>query len=147
LLETESAEAVDEKTPSPEGRPETVEPKTTTGAGDRILNVGQQVFDNVQGLLGIRSEAYVKSKAVIRDLGDSKDSLQYLIERAKRKLIENTTVEEIELRALAQERANQIKGYLIEQGTIANERVFIIDANIGQVSDGISLRVDLALSG
>lgn len=123
-------------------------PQAPTGdAGRRILTIGQQMFDNAQGLLGIRSEAYVKSKAVVREIGRSPESFRVLIERAKRRLIEDIPVDEIELRQLAQERANRIKGYLLEHGEIANERVFILDAEIDRISDGTALRLNLALSG
>ncbi|RJP65277.1 MAG: DUF748 domain-containing protein [Candidatus Abyssobacteria bacterium SURF_17] len=126
---------------------ETQTPESARRPGQRVLNAGQGLLDNVQGLLGLRSETSVKSRAIVREMGRSSDSLDVLVERASQRLIENTVIEEIELRVLAQERANHVKGYLIERGGISNERIYLLDAELGPVSDGTALRVDLALSG
>lgn len=68
---------------------------------------------------------------------------------AKQRLIEQTTVDELALQRLAQERATQIKGYLIEQGEIPSDRLFAVEIGIDQegVSDGEAIRVNLALTG
>jgi len=68
---------------------------------------------------------------------------------AKQRLIEQTTVDELALQRLAQGRATQIKGYLIEQGEISPDRLFAVENEIDKqgVSDGEAIRVNLTLSG
>ncbi|RJP19375.1 MAG: DUF748 domain-containing protein [Candidatus Abyssobacteria bacterium SURF_5] len=122
-------------------------PEQTRGAGERILNAGQGLVDNVQGLLGLRSKTSIESRAVVREMGKSSGSLDTLVERARHRLIENTPVEEIELRLLAQERANRIKGYLIDRHGVSNDRLYLLDPELGPVSDGAALRADLTLGG
>ncbi|MBN1841943.1 MAG: DUF748 domain-containing protein [Deltaproteobacteria bacterium] len=70
-----------------------------------------------------------------------------LIAAAKQRLIRNMAVDEIALRRLAQERARQIKGHLIQQGEIPDERVFMIEVEIDGASDGDAIRSNLTLSG
>lgn len=148
LLEAQSEESVSEGGTSEEAGQTLPEPQRRTLAPGRVvLNAGQRVVESVQGLLGLRSEAYIKSRAVLRDVGQSLESLPVLIEKAKQRLVENIVIEEIELRLLAQERANRVKGYLIENGGIPNERVYILDSELGSTSDGIAMRVNLTLSG
>jgi hypothetical protein len=68
---------------------------------------------------------------------------------AKQRLIEQMTVDELALQELAQGRATQIKGYLIEQGEISPDRLFALETMIDEerVSDGEGIRVNLTLSG
>jgi hypothetical protein len=148
LLESPPREsAAGEGKASAETQPGVQSQEKARGAGERVVNAGQGLLDNVQGLLGLRSRTSIESRAVVRDLGKSSGSLDALVERAKQRLIENMVIEEIELRLLAQERANGVKGYLIDHGGISNERIYLLDAELGTVSDGTALRVDLALSG
>ncbi|MBE9582003.1 MAG: DUF748 domain-containing protein [Proteobacteria bacterium] len=70
-----------------------------------------------------------------------------LIATAKQRLIENMPVDETSLRHLAQERARQIKGHLIQKGEIPDERVFIVKVEIGRASNGDTIRTNLTLSG
>jgi len=79
----------------------------------------------------------VQSEASVSEGGAS--------EAAGKRLVENIIIEEIELRLLAQERANRVKGYLIENGRIPNESVYILDSELGSTSDGIVMRVNLTL--
>ena len=67
---------------------------------------------------------------------------------AKQRLIEQMTVDELALQRLAQGRATQIKGYLIEQGEISPDRLFVLEAKTDQeeASDGEGIRVILTLS-
>ena len=148
LLEAQSEQSVSEDGASEEAGQVPPEPQRSTQApGRAVLNAGQRVVESVQGLLGLRSDAYIKSRAVLRDVGQTPESLPLLIEKAKQRLVENIAVEEMELRLLAQERANRVKGYLIENGGIPNERVYILDSELGSTSDGITIRVNLTLSG
>ncbi len=68
---------------------------------------------------------------------------------AKQRLIEETSIDEVALQRLAQGRATQIKGYLIEQGKISPDRLFAVEVKMdGEgVSDGEGIRVNLTLSG
>ncbi|MBN1831345.1 MAG: DUF748 domain-containing protein, partial [Deltaproteobacteria bacterium] len=68
---------------------------------------------------------------------------------AKQRLIKEMIIDEIALQRLAQGRATQIKGYLIEQGEISADRLFALEPKIGEqdVSDGEAIRVNLTLSG
>lgn len=70
-----------------------------------------------------------------------------LIAAAKQQLIENIPVDESSLRQLAQERAKQIKGHLVEKGEIPDERVFIVEVEISPASEGETMRTNLMLSG
>ena len=54
----------------------------------------------------------------------------------KAKLVETIQVEEAELRSLAQDRANKIRDYLIQQGRIPEDRVFLIEVNLnGEIGE------------
>jgi hypothetical protein len=67
---------------------------------------------------------------------------------AKQRLIEEMPIDELALQRLAQGRATQIKGYMIEQGEISPDRLFALEPKIGEqaVSDGEAIRVNLTLS-
>ncbi len=68
---------------------------------------------------------------------------------AKQRLIEEMTIDELSLQRLAQGRATQIKGYLIEQGEISPDRLFALEVGIDEqgVSNGEAIRVNLTLTG
>ena len=68
---------------------------------------------------------------------------------AKQRLVEQIIIDELALQRLAQGRATQIKGYLIEQGEITPDRLFAIDSgkDVQDISDGERIRVNLTLSG
>jgi hypothetical protein len=72
---------------------------------------------------------------------------EVLIAAAKQRLIEKMTVDETRLRRLAQERAKQIKDYLIRKGEIPDERVFMVEVKIDHASDADTIRSNLTLSG
>ena len=114
------------------------------GPGSAVANVGKQLTETVQGLLGFRSSARDRA---MRDLEESPEKFGVLIQKARRRLADDIPVDEMELRQLALDRSNQIKGYLIETGGIPNESVYILDVLVDRVSGGDTLRVDLALSG
>jgi len=69
-----------------------------------------------------------------------------LIAAAKQRLIEKMAVHETSLRRLAQERAKQIKDYLIRKGEIPNERVFMVEVKIDHSSNADTIRTNLTLS-
>jgi hypothetical protein len=80
-------------------------------------------------------------------MGKTPESLPLLLEKAKQRLVENTVIEDLELQILARERANRIKGHLIDTGKVPNEQVFMIEPEIGRTSGGNSLQIDLSLTG
>ncbi|GAB4354484.1 MAG: DUF748 domain-containing protein [Candidatus Abyssubacteria bacterium] len=147
LLEAQPEESLSDNGASEEAAGPATEPQTSRPAPGRIvLNTGQRVVETFQGLLGLRSESYIKSRAVLREVGHTPESLPVLIEKAKRRLVEDIAIEEFELRLLAQERANRVKGYLIENGGIPDERLYVLDPEMATKSDGSVIRIDLALS-
>lgn len=84
--------------------------------------------------------------------GDNPDSEgpildpQIVAAAAKERLLKEIRVDELSLRRLAQERALEIKGHLVERA-VSEDRIFILDVKIVDIFDGDSARVDLGLSG
>lgn len=64
----------------------------------------------------------------------------------KERVLGTITVDEAELRDLAKERAAHIQDYLVTQGGIPAERVFLVDVNIDATSKEGSVPSSLALS-
>ena len=67
-------------------------------------------------------------------------------EEMKKKLLETIQVEEAELRSLAQGRAKKIRDYLIQQGRIPEDRVFLIEVNLNAEIGEESVRSPLTLT-
>jgi hypothetical protein len=65
----------------------------------------------------------------------------------KRRLLESMAVDETELEALAQERANQIRDYLIEQEKISEERLVSVSARVDNVANEDTVPTNLILAG
>lgn len=82
-------------------------------------------------------------------LGSSRIDPVLRIAMAKQRLIEDTPIDEAALQHLAQERATQIKGYLIKKGRVPNDQVLVgeVEVDAKGVSDGNAIRVNLTLSG
>lgn len=68
------------------------------------------------------------------------------VDELRQRLFPAMTVEESELRQLAQGRARAIREHLIEQGQLPEDRVFLIDAELTP-SEGKQVRVKLNLTG
>lgn len=83
------------------------------------------------------------------DAGPEKGPIEpgILLAAARKRLVQNMPVDEARLRRLAQDRARQIKGHLIENGDIPDERVFMVDVEIDDAADDHSARTHLMLSG
>jgi hypothetical protein len=64
----------------------------------------------------------------------------------KKELIDAVTIEDIELRQLAKERAQQIRGYLISNGTIKTDRLLLPDVHIHDASGEDKAQMILSLS-
>jgi hypothetical protein len=65
----------------------------------------------------------------------------------KRRLLESMAVDETELEALAQKRANQIRDYLIEQEKISEERLVSVSARVDNVANEDTVPTNLILAG
>jgi hypothetical protein len=67
-----------------------------------------------------------------------------LFENARSKVLDKWPIDETHLRALAQSRAETIRGFLIEEQGITDERLFLRDAKI-EVSPDQWIRSELTL--
>ncbi|MDH3929931.1 MAG: hypothetical protein OEV22_18525, partial [Deltaproteobacteria bacterium] len=70
-----------------------------------------------------------------------------VVAAAKERLLESMAVDETELEALAQKRANQIRDYLIQQEKISEERVVKVSARIDDVANDDAVPTNLILAG
>jgi hypothetical protein len=68
------------------------------------------------------------------------------LQEMKQALIEAMAIEDIDLRQLAAQRAQEVKGYLLKKGNIENERIFILDPQINDASEFDTARIVLSLS-
>jgi hypothetical protein len=78
------------------------------------------------------------------DKEDQKLLTGRLFENARRKVLDKWPIDEIHLRALAQSRAETIRGFLIEEQGITDERLFLRDAKI-EASPDQWIRSELTL--
>ncbi|MDI2592030.1 DUF748 domain-containing protein [Pseudomonas sp. N3-W] len=94
-----------------------------------------QVPDNEKGPLleGIyRTRLKTQPPAEWKDLGKEERTAKMRAE-----VIKFWSSSDVLLRQLGQERASSIKDYLVDKGQLADDRVYFIDANLGQAeSDG-----------
>lgn len=67
-------------------------------------------------------------------------------EELRQQLFPAMTVEDSELRALAQERAKAIREHLIERGHLPDEQVFLVESELA-ASEQQQIRVHLNLTG
>ncbi|HBP87021.1 MAG TPA: hypothetical protein DD706_04910, partial [Nitrospiraceae bacterium] len=68
------------------------------------------------------------------------------MEQMRSKLIESIQVEDEQLRLLAQQRAQGIREYLIQEGKVAGDRVFLVEPNLSPVTEEETVRTPLALA-
>ena len=84
------------------------------------------------------------------DLGSIEDAKsieqEVVVAAARKRLIENIVIDNVRLRMLAQERAKQIKGFLIEKGGIPNRQIFVLDSEIKEPSNADRILTNLSLS-
>ncbi len=71
---------------------------------------------------------------------------ELIIAAAKKRLIQDIPIDENHLRELSQERARQIRNYLISEGKVSENRLFMIEVEIKKVSEGASIGSELTLS-
>ncbi|MCP1443408.1 uncharacterized protein involved in outer membrane biogenesis [Pseudomonas sp. GGS8] len=94
-----------------------------------------QVPDNEKGPLleGIyRTRLKIQPPAEWKDLGKEERN-----KKMRESVIDFWSSSEVLLRQLGQERASSIKDYLVDKGQLADDRVYFIDANLGEAeSDG-----------
>lgn len=67
-------------------------------------------------------------------------------EQMQAKLVEAIQVEDEQLRLLAQERAQAIRDYLIQEGKVSGDRVFVVEPNLSPVSGEGIVRSPLSLT-
>ena len=89
-------------------------------------------------------QAAAEQKGAIEAKAASKPPLTP--EEMKTKLLETIRVEEAELRSLAQDRAKKIRDYLIQQGRIPEDRVFLIEVNLNAEIGEESVKSPLTLT-
>jgi len=67
-------------------------------------------------------------------------------EEMKVKLLDGLVVDEGQLRVLAQERAQHIREYLIQEGKVSNNQVFLVEPLLSPVTENTQVRTPLALN-
>ncbi|MGP0594850.1 DUF748 domain-containing protein [Nitrospira sp. T9] len=67
-------------------------------------------------------------------------------EQMKSKLLESIKVEDEKLRLLAQQRAQGIREFLIQEGKVSGDRVFLLEPNLSPVTEEQTVRSPLALA-
>ena len=68
------------------------------------------------------------------------------VQEMKQALVDGMVIEDSDLRQLATQRAQRVKGYLLKEGNIENERIFILDSQINDASEFDTARMVLSLS-
>jgi hypothetical protein len=68
------------------------------------------------------------------------------VQEMKQALVDAMVIEDIDLRQLAAQRAQEVKGYLMKKGNIENDRIFILDPQINDASEFDTARIVLSLS-
>jgi hypothetical protein len=64
----------------------------------------------------------------------------------KAKLLEGIFLDEGQLRVLAQQRAQQIREFLIQEGKVPSNQVFLVEVDLNPTSDEGMVRSPLALA-
>lgn len=77
---------------------------------------------------------------------DGKPSAPPTPEELKTKLLASIQIEESQLRLLAQQRAQQIRDYLIQEAQVSGERIFLVEPTFSPVTEGKTIRNPLALT-
>lgn len=68
------------------------------------------------------------------------------LEQMRSKLLESIKVEDEQLRLLAQQRAQGIREFLIQEGKVSGDRVFLLEPNLSPVTEEQTVRSPLALA-
>lgn len=112
-----------------------------------------------RALFGMKGEPPAKEGRVAPDAGQSPPTVPtktkeasaidpaVVVTAAKKRLIDGIAIDETRVRALAQDRAKQIKDYLIGKGQIQEERLVVVGLELDGSPDGNAVRADLGLSG
>jgi hypothetical protein len=67
-------------------------------------------------------------------------------EQMRSKLLESIKVEDEQLRLLAQQRAQGIREFLVQEGKVSGDRVFLLEPNLSPVTEEQTVRSPLALA-
>jgi hypothetical protein len=77
---------------------------------------------------------------------EGKTSKILTVDEIKAKLLEGTVVDEGQLRVLAQQRAQQIREYLIQEAKVPSNQVFLVEVVLNPVTEEGLVRIPLALN-
>ena len=118
-----------------------------TQGGTKNLQAAPAPSREFELLSDLYAEKLGKQPTKREDLPGGKSVERVLTaDELRQELFPAMTVEDSELRSLAQERAKAIREYLIEQGHLPDERVFLVEAELA-ASDRPQIRVHLSLTG
>lgn len=118
-----------------------------TQGGTKNLEAAPSPSREFELLSDLYAEKLGKQPMKREDLPGGKSVERVLTaEELRQQLFPAMTVEDSELRSLAQERAKTIREHLIEQGHLSDERVFLVEAELA-ASDKPQIRVRLNLTG
>ncbi len=124
-----------------------LEDESGTSPVQLVTGLGRRLVETVQDVIVFGTDPIGRTRSVLRDMVKTPESLPLLLEKTKQRLVEHTAVEQVELQVLARERANRIKGHLIDSGKVPGEQVFMVEPEIGRTSGGDSLQMHLSLTG
>ncbi|MDR4494478.1 MAG: DUF748 domain-containing protein [Nitrospirales bacterium] len=77
---------------------------------------------------------------------DGKPAVTPTPEELKAKLLDSMQVEEAQIRLLAQQRAQHIHDYLIQETQVSGDRIFLVESNLSPVTEGEMVRSPLTLA-
>ncbi len=77
--------------------------------------------------------------------GSQKKGEPLTAEAMKRRLLEDRAVGKEELRTLAKERAHQIREFLVQEGSISGDRVFLPEVNLTPITENEAIQSPLSL--
>ncbi|ULA58808.1 MAG: hypothetical protein LZF60_80202 [Nitrospira sp.] len=118
-----------------------------TQGGTKNLQAAPSPSREFELLSDLYAEKLGKQPMKREDLPGGKSVERVLTaDELRQQLFPAMTVEDSELRALAQARAKVIREYLIEQGHLPDERVFLVEVELA-ASDKPQMRVHLSLTG
>jgi len=118
-----------------------------TQGGTKNLQAAPAPSREFELLSDLYAEKLGKQPTKREDLPGGKSVERVLTaDELRQELFPAMTVEDSELRSLAQERAKAIREYLIEQGHLPDERVFLVETELA-TSDKPQIRVHLSLTG
>ncbi|MDH5564827.1 MAG: hypothetical protein OEY91_14545, partial [Nitrospirota bacterium] len=103
-----------------------------------------QLFEKKFGASAISN---VEGTPNVQESGSEAKSPQVpTVAEMKAKLLEGISLDEGELRVLAQERAQQIRDYLIQKGNVQGNQVFLVEVAMNPMTEEGMVQSPLALT-